>query len=259
MKILASCLVSALALSAVTSTQAAEANNAVANRVFTDTVAPADQQAYEAGVKAFNRCLREHGSKYSWAAWVHETGDVYSYSYVVGPYAWADFDAMREVGKACDATWRTQGNPHLKGEMSAFMVDQPDMSHMPEDWAKQEPPALISVTYFTLKHGHEANEAFTSAAKKFAAAADKAKWPYYYRVAQVLGAGDGAPDYAIVSPNKSWAEYGMEANPSFWKMIEGVYGKAEADALRKSVNDATDKISEHVDSYSADLSYIAGK
>ena len=258
MKILTSCMVSALALSAVTGTYAAEASKAVVNRDYTDTVSPPDQQAYEAGVKAYNQCLRDHGSKYAWTAWAHETGDVYSYSYVIGPYTWEDFDAMRDVSKACDATWRAQGNPHLKGETSAFIVDQPEMSHMARDWAKQAPPELIDVVYFTLKPGHEVHEAFTTTAKKLAAAADKAKWPYDYRFLELQGAGDDAPDYVLVSPNKNWAEYGTEANPTFWKMVEGVYGKAEADALRKSINDATAKMSEHVDSYNPDLSYIPG-
>ena len=47
MKILTSCMVSALALSAVTSAYAADANKAVVTRDWSDTVAPADQNAYE--------------------------------------------------------------------------------------------------------------------------------------------------------------------------------------------------------------------
>lgn len=258
MKILAACVLSTLALSAITGAFAADAAKNVVSRDYTDSVAPADQQAYEAGVKAYNQCLRDHGSKYSWTAWSHETGDVYSYSYIVGPNTWADFDAMQEVGKTCDATWRTQGNPHLKSETSAFMVDQPEMSHMPADWATQAPPALIDVVYFTLKQGHEASDAFTASAKKAAAAADKAKWPYYFRFVQVQGGGEDAPDFILVMPNKNWADYGAEANPTFWKMVESVYGKADADALRQSINGAVAKTSEHVDSYNADLSYIPG-
>ena len=258
MKILTVCVVAALAASAIGSAHAADAGKAVVNRDYTDTVSPANQQAYEAGIKAWNQCLREHGSKYSWTAWVHETGNVYSYSYVAGPYSWADFDTMRDVGKACDATWRAQANPHLKGETSAFMVDQPEMSHMPVDWAKQAPPPLIDVMYFTLKPGHAAHAAFVDAAKKIAAAADKAKWPYYFRFMQVQAGDEGAPDYVLAMPNKSWADYGTEASPSMWKMVEGVYGKADTDALRESVNNAIDKTSEHVDSYDADLSYIPG-
>jgi hypothetical protein len=253
------CVIAALGFSATASAFAADAGGAFVSRDFTDSVAPPDQQAYEAGVMAFNQCLRDHGSKYAWTAWVHETGDVYSYSYVVGPYAWADFDAMREVGKACDATWRTRGNPHLRSETSTFMVDQPAMSHMAPDWNKQAPSPLIDVVYFTLKETHAAHEVFIAAMKKIAVAADNAKWPYYFRFFQIQAGGEGAPDYVLVMPGKNWADYGAATNASLWKMIEGAYGKADADALRKSINDTLDKSSEHVDSYNADLSYIPRK
>lgn len=259
MKTLTACVVAALAVSAIGSAVAADADKMVVTRDFTDTVAPAQQVAYEAGEKAWNQCLKDHGVKFDVHAYNHETGNTYEYSYLIGPVAWADFDASREQFKTCDATWRAQGNPHLKSETSAFMVDQPDMSHMPKDWMKQAPPALVDVTYFTLKPGHDAYAAFVDGAKKIAAAADKAKWPYSFRFLQIQGGAEGAPDYILVMPNKNWADYGAEANPSLWKMVEGVYGKADSDALRKAVNDAIDKTSEHVDSYNADLSYIAGK
>jgi hypothetical protein len=259
MKILTVCVIAAIAASAIGTASAADAGKAVVNRDFTDTIAPAQQVAYEAGEKAWNQCLKEHGVKFGVMAYNHETGNTYTYSYVMGPITWADLDSSRNQFKACDATWRSQGNPHLKGETSAFMVDQPDMSHMPADWTSQAPPALISVMYFTLKPGHEAHTAFADAAKKIAAAADKAKWPYYFRFMQIQGGDEGAPDYILAMPNNSWADYGSEANPSMWKMVEGVYGKADTDALRETVNNAIEKASEHVDSYNADLSYIPGK
>lgn len=259
MKILTVCVVAALAASAIGSAQAADSGKAVVNRDFSDTVAPAQQVAYEAGEKAWNQCLKDHGVKFDVMAYNHETGNTYEYSYVIGPHTWADFDTFSAQSKPCDATWRSEGNPHVKSETSAFMVDQPEMSHMPADWDKQAPPKLIDVMDFTLKPGHEAHAEFVDAAKKIAAAADKANWPYYFRFLQLQAAGDDAPDYILVMPNKSWADYGSEADPTMWKMVEGVYGKADTDALRKAVNDAIDKTSEHVDSYNADLSYISGK
>ena len=259
MKILTICVMSALALTAASSVLAAEANKAVVNRDWTDSVEPAQQQAYEAGQKAFNQCMREHGVKFNLLAVTHETGDTYEYSYVTGPYTWADFDAMDVATKPCDATWRAQGNPHLKGETSAFMVDKPDMSHMPAGWDKQPPPVFLDIISETLKPGHDADAAFTAAVKKIAAAAEKSQWPYYFRVLQVRGGDDGAPDYLLVLPQKSWADYGAEANPSLWKMVEGVYGKADTDALRKSLNDSVKDSSSHVDRYDADLSYLPGK
>lgn len=260
MKILTACVCSALALSAVTSAYAADTNKAMVTRDWSDTVAPADQNAYEAGVKAYNQCLRDNGVKYDEVAYTHETGDTYKYSYVTGPYTWADFDTLRTQSKPCDAVWRSQANPHLKGETSAFFVDEPDMSHMPANWGKDDMrPPLIHVLYFTLNQGHAADEAFTSVLKKAAAAANKSKWPYYYRVLAVQGGDEGSPDYLIVIPNKSWAEFGADPDPTFWKMVGNAYGQADVDAMRKSFGEAIKTSSDHVDSYSADLTYSGGK
>lgn len=224
-------------------------------RDFTDMVAPAEQQAYEAGTKSFNQCLHQHGFKYNWTAWSHETGDTYSYSYVSDPVPWASFDAMDTAIKACLGVIRSDVNPHLKSETSAFLQAMPELSHQPKD-AGPAPP-LIEVTYFTLKPGHQAVEAFTAATRKIAAAAAKSKWPHYYQIGRVVHAGDGAPDFILVIPDKSWADLGTEPDPGVWKMVENVYGKSEADAIRQSINDVVTKQSSHVDSYNAELSYIA--
>lgn len=259
MKILTVCVLSALALVFGASANAADNSNNVVSQDYTDTVTPAHQAAYEDGVKAWNQCLREHGSRYAWNAYVHVTGDVYKYSYVTGPHSWEDFDAMRKTNESCDATWREKSNPYLQGESSTFMIDQPDLSYLPATWRNDPQPALIDVIYFTLKRGHEANEAFTSALKKIAAAAVKTKSTVYFRTLSIQAGDDGAPDYILVLPSKDWADYGKLVNSSPWPMVEKAYGKTEADALRKSLNDAIDKTSEHIDRYNAELTYSAGK
>lgn len=243
------------ALSCAAGVQAADKSGSTIVRDYTDIVVPADQQAYETGVKNFNQCLHQHGFKYTWKAWIHETGNTYAYSYVTDPLSWEAFDAMSAAGKACDQALRAAVNPHLKSETSAFFEMMPALSHMP----KGKPPtsAYIEVTYFKLKPGHEATEAFTAAAKKIAAAAEKSNWAVNYMIGAVReGAGD-APDFILVIPAKSWAEIGKEPDPSVWKMVENVYGKDSGQAIRKSVNDAVQNESEHVDSYSAELTYMA--
>jgi len=255
MKIVTSCVVSGIALAGMGAASAADADKGLTSRVYTDIVSPSEQVAYEAGAKAFNKCLADHGSKYRWNAWVHETGDTYKYSYVAGPYAWADFDKMAEIGKVCDQTWRKEANPHLKSETSAFLVAMPELSRMPDD-KKAAPPALLSVTYFNLKPGREADDAFNDNVKKIAAAAEKAKWSYHFVTYKVRGGDKGAPDYILVGSYKNWADYGAGPDPGVWKMVEGVSGKAEADAMRKAIGDAIADASSHVNSYSAELSYV---
>jgi hypothetical protein len=259
MKTLTACVVAALAVSAIGNAFAADASRAAVTRDFTDTVAPPQQAAYEAGEKAWNQCLKDHGVKFSVHAVNHETGDTYEYSYEIGPYTWADFDTFDAQSKPCDAVWRAQGNPNLKSETSGFVVNQPDMSHLAKGFDKQPPAPLYHIIYYTLKPGHDAQVAFTTTVKKITAAANKSGWPYYWWTDQLQGAGEGAPDYMLVIPLKSWAENGEDPDPPLWKMVAGVYGKAAADTLRKTLNDAIQSSSDHFDRYNADLSYIAGK
>lgn len=253
MKSKASWSMAAIALSCLVGAHAAEVDKANIMRVYSDTVAPADQQAYEAGIKSYNQCLSQHGFKYAWGAWNHETGDTYTYSYSTGPYTWATYDAMHTAGKACDASFRSAVNPHLKGESSSFFEIMSDMSHMPNGMEVNAP--LIEVTFFTLKKGHQANVAFTDVVKKITAAANKSHWPQKYWFGRIHGGDKGTPDFIVISPAKSWAELGKESNPPLWKMVENAYGESEAKALRKSINDTIEDESSHVDSFNSDLAY----
>ncbi|MGI0081274.1 MAG: hypothetical protein ACRECH_16830 [Nitrososphaerales archaeon] len=240
-----------VALVCFTSVQAASMDKDNVSRVYTDIVAPADQMAYEAGVKAYNQCLGQHGFKYTWTALNHETGNTYAYSYVSAPTTWAAFDDMRTSGKACDSVFQSATNPHLRSETSSFLVRMPELSHMSMDLSS----GLVGVIFYTLKHGHAANEAFTNAAKMFAAAAAKTKWPYPYMLSRVEQGDAGAPDFILSYPAKNWADYGEDLNPSFMKMLENAYGKKKATELLKSFNDAVQDTSSHLDSVNTDLTY----
>jgi hypothetical protein len=260
MKTLTACVVAALAVSAVTSAHAANPDKAVVTRDFTDTIAPAEMLAYEAGVKTYNQCLHEHGIKFNDYAVTHETGDhTYQISYDVGPMTWAQQDELDAAAKPCDATFRTQVNPHLKNESSALMVEQPDMSHMPANWKHQPPPKILHIISYTLKPGRDASMAFTNSVKKITAAAAKTKWPYYWDTVAIEGGGENAPDFQLVIGSKDWAEAGAEPNPSLWKMVANAYGQKEADAIRSTLDNSIAKSPDHFDRYNAELSYIAGK
>jgi len=252
------CLATVAMLSCAASAIAADNSKVTVIRDYTDIVAPADQEAYEAGIKSYNQCLSQHGFKYTWIAWSHETGDTYAYSYTTDPLPWAAFDTMRTAGKACDATLRTSVNPHLKSETSAFIETHPELSHMPKGATIEAP--YIEVIYFKLKPGHDAHEAFVDVAKKIAAAAEKSKWPNNYSIGEVQEGGGDAPNFIVVLQAKSWGELGKEPDTPLWTMMENVYGKSDAQTLRKSLNDAMQSQSSHVDSYNTELTYkAAGK
>lgn len=245
----------AVTLGAAASSMAADSNKTMVMRDYTDVVAPAEQAAYEAGIKSFNQCLGQHGFKYTWTAWTHETGDTYSYSYTSDPMPWAAFDAMQAAGKACDTALRNEVNPHLKSEISVFVETHPELSHMAKGASLQSP--YIEVIYFKLKTGHDAHQAFMDVAKKIAAGTEKAKWPNNFMIGEIMGGGEGAPDFVVVLPSKSWAEVGKEPDTPLWAVMENVYGKDDAQAMRKSLADATQATSSHYDSFNADLTYKA--
>lgn len=258
MKTLVTCMAAALAIS--TGTHAADANRALVTIEYTDTVAPAEMQAYEAGIKAYVKCLREHRVTFNEYAVSHATGqDTYQVSFEREPMTWAKRDELGGEYRPCKPIFNTQVDPHLYSESAAVLMEQPTMSHVAFSAMHQVPPQVLHVFNYTLKSGPAAQAAFAAAMKKIATAAAKTKWPYYWDMVAIEGGGEGAPDYQLVIGSKDWAEAGAEPDLSLWKMVAKAYGQSEADAIRESLDGAIERISDHFDRYSAELSYIAGK
>ncbi|MGH9434448.1 MAG: hypothetical protein ACRD06_00450, partial [Terriglobia bacterium] len=218
-----------------------------------DTVAPAQQQAYEAGVKSYIQCMSQHGFKYAAMALEHVTGNTYMYSYVISLPNWAALDTMHATGGVCDSVGMSNINPHLMSETSSISTVMPGFSHYPKNMGPM--PPLADVISFTLKPGMAAYNAFTTGVKEIYAAEIKSNWPYYSEMDEMNYAGPGAPDFQLIMPAQSWAEIGTPASPPWTTVLENVYGKQKADAIRKSLDDAIASTEEHVDRYDPDLSY----
>ncbi len=241
------------ALSCITGAQAAGMTQEKVARDYTDVVAPAQQQAYEAGTKTYNKCLHDHGFKYKWTALAHETGNTYSYSYVSDFLTWADFDALHVAAKPCDSVLDTAVNPHLKSESSAFMTLDPDMSNMPSDTSPAA--GLIEVETFTLTDAPGAYEKFQSSVKMIYAAIEKSGRPGHSMMLEVADGGSDAPDFILVMPHASWADLGRKINPPLWTMMKNVYGAKKAQQLRKTLDEVVKHTTSHVDAYDAELTY----
>jgi hypothetical protein len=219
-----------------------------------DTVAPAQQAAYEAGVKNYNQCLSQHGVKFAVPALEHVTGNTYVYSYVVILPNWAGLDANHAMARVCDSAFESDINPHLLSETAAITTVMPGFSHYPNNVAPITP--LTEVVSFTLKPGMAAYNAFTKGVKAIYAAEAKSNWPHYSELDAMNYAGPGAPDFQLIIPAHSWAEIGTPESPSVWKMLANVYGQRKADEIRKSIDDAIASTEEHVDRYDRSLSYM---
>lgn len=245
-----------LATASMACVYAGSPDAARATREYTDVVAPAEQAAYEAGIKTYNQCLGQQGFKYDWTAWTHQTGDTYSYTYTTASLPWSAFDAMQSAAKACEATLRTAVNPHLKSESSVFSQQIAALSHLPQGDSAGQPYA--EVNYFKLKNGHEPQEAFVSVMQKVTAAAEQTHWNFYYAISAQRDADGNSPEFIMVVRSSSWADLGREPDVPLWTMVEKVYGKDTAQAMRKSLNDAVLYETVRIDSYDEALSYKAG-
>ena len=233
--------------------QAADTNPTSLTYDIEDIVAPAQQAAYEAGVKTYNQCLSQHGFKFAVPALEHMTGNTYMYSYVVILPNWAGLDTAHATAGVCDSTFASDVNPHLLSETAAVTTVKPGFSHYPKNMDPMTP--LTLVVSFTLKPGMAAYDTFTSDAKAIYAAEAKANWPYYSELDEMNFAGPGSPDFQLIIPAKSWAEIGTPDSPSVWKMLANVYGQRKADQIHRSMNDAIASSEEHVDQYDPSLSY----
>ncbi len=222
-----------------------------------DIVAPAQQAAYEAGVKSYNQCLSQHGFKYAVPALEHVTGNTYVYSYVVMLPSWAGLDISHSIASACDSAYESDVNPHLLSETAAITTVKPGFSHYPSNMDPMTP--LTEVVSFTLKPGLAAYETFTSDVKAIYAAEAKSNWPYYSELDEMDFAGPGAPDFQLIIPAKSWAQVGTPESPSVWKMLANVDGQRKADQIHKSLDNSIASMEEHVDRYDPSLSYTPSR
>lgn len=224
------------------------------SRFYVVEVAPAQDQAFQDGMKAWLKCLHEHADTRGLWAWSAETGDLGRYVFESDTRTWAGIDERNPADKACGGDFNTGVMPHISKAYSWVGERRPKMSHAGMDGAM---PAYVYVLDIKVKSGQGAS--FAEAVEKYAEAAAKIKWEGQWFTDAVTGGGKGSADYILVWPNKSWAEIGQEPNPSIKAMMEKVYGKAQAAAIRKQFFDAIDHQWDGVWSYSKDLSYIPAK
>jgi hypothetical protein len=95
-----------------------------------------------------------------------------------------------------------------------------------------------------------------AAISKTSEAIEKTKWPvHYYWYSLVNGGRTGT--YVLVIPHPNWADF--EDKPDmkpFPEMLKDAFGQAEADALMKKFDDATESETTEINEFRADLSYL---
>lgn len=225
------------------------------DRVFVVVVPPAQDQAFNQGIKDWNKCLHDHGSTQTDLAYSAVTGDLDRYLFVEEHATWADMDNHEPAGKACGPIFVSEVLPHAGEAFSEISVLNPKETYMPE--SNPDPVPMLWVNAYRIKTGQA--EAFGEVMAKFAAAAVKTHWQGHFAGYDVQGSGEGGLDFALVWPNRNWADIGQDPSPSIKDMMDSVYGKAASRALHGKYVAAIEAQWSEAWSYEKDLSYIPGK
>ncbi|MGH8199789.1 MAG: hypothetical protein ACREVO_05420 [Steroidobacteraceae bacterium] len=225
------------------------------SRVYIVEVPPAEDHAFNVGVQAWEKCLRDHGARQATYAFEAQTGDLSRYLFLNQYSSWGGMDAHDAAGMACRDTFGTAVLPHVSGAVSNIAVVNAKDTYMPG--GDPDPPSVLWADAYRIKAGQE--PAFNAALEKLAAAAAKTHWQGHFIGHDIMGAGKGGADFIIAWPNKSWADVGQDPSPSARDMMDRVYGAAAAESLhRKFVASIAEHWSESW-SYDKDLSFIPGK
>jgi hypothetical protein len=223
-------------------------------RVYVVSVPAAQDHAFNVGVKAWEKCLKDHGTKQATMAYDAETGDISRYLFLNAYSTWGGMDAHDAAGKACMATFSTAVLPHVGAAFSEVAMLNAKESYMPG--GDPDPAPMLWADAYRIKAGQ--GPAFHEALRQFAAGAVKTQWNAHFAGYDIAGSGQGGEDFVIVWPNKSWADAGQDPSPSADDMMAKVYGMAAAESMHQQF---LGSIAEHwsdVWSYSKDLSLIPG-
>lgn len=233
--------------------QAADSGGVI--RDYQVIVPPPRDHAFREGMKHWERCLRDHGSSQTIYAYDAETGNQSRYAFVVPHSSWAELGQHTAAGKACQDTFDRSVAPHVTGVVSVIRQADPKASYDPDN--SPATTALWWVEDYRIKPGKYRQ--FLGIAHAFAAAAAKTSWQVHFKGYEVIGGGEGSPQFMLVFPNKSWAEAGMKPNPSTRKMMNSVYGKTAAAALSHNLHRLIRDDWGSLWSYDKDLSWLPAK
>jgi hypothetical protein len=224
-------------------------------RVFVVEVPPAQDQAFNQGMKSYEKCLRQHGAKHATYAYDSETGDTDRYLFLVDFNTWGGMDTHDPAGKACHAVFAAAVLPHFSHSFSEVAELNAKDTYMPG--GDPDPTPIMWVNAYRIKPGQADN--FRDALGMLAAAAAKAHWGAHFEGWDTDGAGEGGENFVLTWPNKSWADVGTDPSPSTKDLMTSTYGKAAADANHQKFVDAIAEEWSDSWSYDKDLSYIPGK
>lgn len=222
-------------------------------RVVIIKVKPGTAPQFEEGLKKFHEWENQQNVKFTFHAWRIVSGPrTMQYAIGTSGHDWKDFDALTKLGAAAQEQIQADMGSSVESVEISFWVYREGLSGHPEN-AGQTPPDFVSVTTYFLKPDGET--AATDAIKAANAAIQKSHWPgkpsgWF----SLVNGGDG-PELAIVTGHENWADF-QPPEPSFIKMLTGVYGEEGTAALGKKFFSGLRSWRSEIWRYRPDLSYI---
>ncbi|MGH8290165.1 MAG: hypothetical protein ACREV7_14250 [Steroidobacteraceae bacterium] len=224
-------------------------------RVYVVVVPAAQDHAFNVGMKAWEKCLRAHGDKQTTYVYDAETGDMSRYLFLNQHSTWGGMDVHDPSDKACQSAFSTGVVPHFSQVFSEIAELNDKDTYMPA--GDSDPAAILWVDAFRIKTGQAA--AFHDGLAQFAAAAAKTHWMGHFAGWDIDASGQGGEDFALVWPNKNWADVGTDPSPSAKDMMDRVYGAANAQAMHQKFLASVHESWSDAWSYDKDLSFIPRK
>jgi len=224
-------------------------------RVYFIKPKPGAEAQLEEGRKKHMQFHKSQNDTWTWSTFAIETG-MNTGVYVTSTcgHAWKDFDEWEQrMGKADTADASANLTPFEQSSWNGFYLYRSDMSLAP---ANRPPAPITAVTIYVLHPG--AQNEFTDAIRKINEALGKQPdWPKTSGWLQLLNGGEG-PEYVLLSSRQNWADF-APPKKSVQDVVSETYGKEGADAIFKTIRDATEHLSTESALYRSDLSYIPAK
>ena len=224
-------------------------------RIFFQKPKPGMDSQFEAARKKHNAFHGSQKDTWTWNTFAVQTGDnTGMFVTTTCGHSWKDFDDWEaKMGKADAADAGASIGPTVQGGRNGFYVYRSDMSL---GAANRPPAAIAAVTVYTLHPG--AAPDFIAAVKKINDALGKLPdWPKGSGWLQLANGGE-APVFVLIQDRKNWADF-APLPKSVIDVTTDAYGKEAADAIQKTVRDATASLYTEAATYRQDLSYVPAK
>jgi hypothetical protein len=229
----------------------AGAEDMMVSRVTVWTVKPGMEAKFEEGLKRHNDFHRRQSDPLALSTFQVQSGPGGgAYIRLAGDRHWSDFDAEEAMAKADQADSAVNTDPYIASATTSYYRLLADVSR-----PKESPSSMYALAFYRAKFAKSRD--FMRAARKIHEGIGKTQWPVHYAWFALVNGGEG-PEFVLSLPRDKWADFNPPEKP-FDKMMEEAFGRAEADSIGETFDNAVAGVSSEIVAYRADLSYVPAK